>query len=122
MEALFGSLPQMLDFQRVFLQTLEDRITLCPDVGSLETPQQFKVELAAGLLPPAFDPRHVMFTCVCLHPQKLLLSLAASFLDYADHFKLYSGFCANHLKVQKVLERGELLPVTVATHHTGSEM
>lgn len=43
MEALFGSLPEMLDFQRVFLQTLEDRISSCPDFSSLETPGHFKV-------------------------------------------------------------------------------
>lgn len=45
----------------------------------------------------------------CFFPissQKLLFSLGGSFLYYADHFKLYSGFCANHIKVQKVLERG----------------
>lgn len=41
-----------------------------------------------------------------LYFQKLLFSLGGSFLYYADHFKLYSGFCANHIKVQKVLERG----------------
>ncbi|KAG7234558.1 hypothetical protein INR49_004479 [Caranx melampygus] len=80
MEALFGSLPEMLDFQRVFLQTLEERIASCPNFSSLETPEQFK---------------------------KLLFSLGASFLYYADHFKLYSGFCANHIKVQKVLERAK---------------
>ncbi|XP_076011233.1 rho guanine nucleotide exchange factor TIAM2 [Genypterus blacodes] len=80
MEALFGSLPEMLDFQRVFLQTLEERIASCPNLSSLETPQQFK---------------------------KLLFSLGGSFLYYADHFKLYSGFCANHTKVQKVLERAK---------------
>ncbi|XP_038150217.1 T-lymphoma invasion and metastasis-inducing protein 2 [Cyprinodon tularosa] len=80
MEALFGSLPEMLDFQRVFLQTLEERIAACPDLSSLETPEQFKM---------------------------LLFSLGGSFLYYADHFKLYSGFCANHIKVQKVLERAK---------------
>ncbi|KAM4713396.1 rho guanine nucleotide exchange factor TIAM2 isoform 1-T3 [Anableps anableps] len=80
MEALFGSLPEMLDFQRVFLQTLEERIAACPDFSSLETPEQFKM---------------------------LLFSLGGSFLYYADHFKLYSGFCANHIKVQKVLERAK---------------
>ena len=42
--------------------------------------------------------------------QKLLFSLGGSFLYYADHFKLYSGFCANHIKVQKVLERGKHTP------------
>uniref|UniRef100_A0AAQ5ZM28 TIAM Rac1 associated GEF 2a n=1 Tax=Amphiprion ocellaris TaxID=80972 RepID=A0AAQ5ZM28_AMPOC len=80
MEALFGSLPEMLDFQRVFLQTLEERIASCPNFSSLETLEQFK---------------------------KLLFSLGGSFLYYADHFKLYSGFCANHIKVQKVLERAK---------------
>ncbi|XP_059908013.1 rho guanine nucleotide exchange factor TIAM2 [Gadus macrocephalus] len=78
MESLFGSLPEMLDFQRVFLQTLEEKIASSPDFSTLETPAQFK---------------------------RLLFSLGASFLYYADHFKLYSGFCANHIKVQKVLER-----------------
>ncbi|XP_069544008.1 rho guanine nucleotide exchange factor TIAM2-like isoform X1 [Brachyistius frenatus] len=80
MESLFGSLPEMLDFQRVFLQTLEERIASSPDFNILETPSQFK---------------------------KLLFSLGGSFLYYADHFKLYSGFCANHIKVQKVLERAK---------------
>ncbi|KAK6295051.1 hypothetical protein J4Q44_G00342770 [Coregonus suidteri] len=80
MESLFGSLPEMLDFQRVFLHTLEERIASSPNFSSLESPEQFK---------------------------KLLLSLGGSFLYYADHFKLYSGFCANHIKVQKVLERAK---------------
>uniref|UniRef100_A0A3B5R328 TIAM Rac1 associated GEF 2 n=1 Tax=Xiphophorus maculatus TaxID=8083 RepID=A0A3B5R328_XIPMA len=78
MESLFGSLPEMLDFQRVFLQTLEERTASKPDFSTLETPSQFK---------------------------KLLFSLGGSFLYYADHFKLYSGFCANHIKVQQVLKR-----------------
>ncbi|KAK7906666.1 hypothetical protein WMY93_015278 [Mugilogobius chulae] len=77
MEALFGSLPAMLDFQRVFLQSSrEDR-------------------LVSGSEPPG-DAR-----------RKLLFSLGGSFLYYADHFKLYSGFCSNHLKVQKVLHRAK---------------
>ncbi|XP_034555401.1 T-lymphoma invasion and metastasis-inducing protein 2 [Notolabrus celidotus] len=80
MEALFGCLPEMLDFQKVFLQTLEERIASCPNFSDLETPAQFK---------------------------KLLFSLGGSFLYYADHFKHYSGFCANHIKVQKVLERAK---------------
>lgn len=33
----------MLDFQRVFLQTLEERIASSPDFSTLETPAQFKV-------------------------------------------------------------------------------
>ncbi|XP_065124938.1 rho guanine nucleotide exchange factor TIAM2 [Paramisgurnus dabryanus] len=80
MESLFGSLPEMLDFQKVFLQTLEERTTFSPDYHTLETPENLK---------------------------KLLFSLSGSFLNYADHFKLYSGFCANHIKVQKVLERAK---------------
>ncbi|XP_048392114.1 rho guanine nucleotide exchange factor TIAM2 isoform X3 [Stegostoma tigrinum] len=80
MESLFGSLPEMLQFQKMFLQTLDDGIALSPDFSKLETPSQFK---------------------------KLLFSLGGSFLYYADHFKLYSGFCANHRKAQKVLERAK---------------
>ncbi|XP_069463845.1 rho guanine nucleotide exchange factor TIAM2 isoform X2 [Ambystoma mexicanum] len=80
MESLFGSLPEMLDFQKVFLQTLEDGIACSSDFNTLETPSQFR---------------------------KLLFSLGGSFLYYADHFKLYSGFCSNHIKVQKVLERAK---------------
>ncbi|XP_050989802.1 rho guanine nucleotide exchange factor TIAM2 isoform X2 [Labeo rohita] len=80
MESLFGSLPEMLDFQKVFLQTLEEKISSFPNFNMLETPVQFK---------------------------KLLFSLGGSFLYYAEHFKLYSGFCANHIKVQKVLERAK---------------
>ncbi|XP_053317248.1 rho guanine nucleotide exchange factor TIAM2 isoform X2 [Spea bombifrons] len=80
MDSLFGSLPEMLDFQKVFLQTLEDGISSSSDFNILETPSQFR---------------------------KLLFSLGGSFLYYADHFKLYSGFCANHIKVQKVLERAK---------------
>ncbi|XP_060773984.1 rho guanine nucleotide exchange factor TIAM2 isoform X2 [Neoarius graeffei] len=80
MESLFGSLPEMLDFQRVFLQTLEEKTSSSPDFMTLQTVEQLK---------------------------KLLSSLGGSFLYYADHFKLYSGFCANHIKVQKVLERAK---------------
>ncbi|XP_062857801.1 rho guanine nucleotide exchange factor TIAM2 isoform X2 [Trichomycterus rosablanca] len=80
MESLFGSLPEMLDFQRVFLQTLEEKAGLSPDFTAHQTPEELK---------------------------KLLSSLGGSFLYYADHFKLYSGFCANHIKVQKVLERAK---------------
>ncbi|XP_029422519.1 T-lymphoma invasion and metastasis-inducing protein 2 isoform X2 [Nannospalax galili] len=80
MESLFGSLPEMLEFQKVFLETLEDGISASSDFNVLETPSQFR---------------------------KLLFSLGGSFLYYADHFKLYSGFCANHIKVQKVLEQAK---------------
>lgn len=102
MEALFGSLPEMLDFQRVFLQTLEDRIQSCPNFSSLESPGQLKVRVltAEGLLP-------FLRLMKCCFLKNLLCSLGGSFLFYADHFKHYGSFCANHIKVQKVLERGD---------------
>uniref|UniRef100_A0A1A8J3A8 T-cell lymphoma invasion and metastasis 2 n=1 Tax=Nothobranchius kuhntae TaxID=321403 RepID=A0A1A8J3A8_NOTKU len=94
MESLFGSLPEMLDFQRVFLQTLEERIASSPDFSTLETPSQFKLRVKTT-------------PCLFYLLQKLLFSLGGSFLYYADHFKLYSGFCANHIKVQQVLKRAK---------------
>lgn len=45
MESLFGSLPEMLDFQKVFLQTLEDGISSAVDFNVLETPSQFRVSI-----------------------------------------------------------------------------
>ncbi|XP_077611216.1 rho guanine nucleotide exchange factor TIAM2 isoform X3 [Crocuta crocuta] len=90
MESLFGSLPEMLEFQKVFLETLEDGVSAASDFNTLETPSQFR---------------------------KLLFSLGGSFLYYADHFKLYSGFCANHIKVQKVLEREALKAMEKVASH-----
>lgn len=45
MESLFGSLPEMLDFQKVFLETLEDGISSSSDFNTLETPSQFRVDM-----------------------------------------------------------------------------
>lgn len=110
MEALFGSLPEMLDFQKVFLQTLEERVASCPDLDSMKTPGQLQVsaDSAPTLL---FHPHRCLRPHPCLPIslccKVLLCSLGGSFLDYADHFKHYSGFCVNHIKVQKVLERGD---------------
>lgn len=52
-EALFGSLPEMLDFQKVFLRTLEERVASCPDLGSLETPGQLQVSAGSAPTPLA---------------------------------------------------------------------
>lgn len=62
-------------------------------------------------------PTHELY--ICTHPtslmetrvldcvlQKVLISLAASFLYYAHHFKVYSSFCASHSKAQKLLDPG----------------
>lgn len=45
MESLFGSLPEMLEFQKVFLETLEDGVSASSDFSVLETPSQFRVSL-----------------------------------------------------------------------------
>ena len=45
MESLFGSLPEMLEFQKVFLETLEDGISASSDFNILETPSQFRVSV-----------------------------------------------------------------------------
>lgn len=43
MECLFGSLPEMLQFQKVFLETLEAGVSAASDFDVLETPSQFRV-------------------------------------------------------------------------------
>ena len=48
--------------------------------------------------------------------QRILFSLGGSFLHYANHFKLYSSFCASHSKAQKVLNPGTKIS-TFETHH-----
>lgn len=45
MESLFGSLPEMLEFQKVFLETLEDGIAAASDFDTLEIPAQFRVSI-----------------------------------------------------------------------------
>lgn len=55
MESLFGSLPEMLDFQRVFLQTLEDRTTSSPDYHALDSPEKLKVKHDAESQADAHD-------------------------------------------------------------------
>lgn len=50
MESLFGSLPEMLEFQKVFLQTLEEKISSFPNFNMLETPVQFKVGMPNALI------------------------------------------------------------------------
>lgn len=50
MESLFGSLPEMLEFQKVFLQTLEEKISSFPNFNMLETLVQFKVGMPNSLI------------------------------------------------------------------------
>ena len=44
---------------------------------------------------------------VNISPQNILLNIASAFLSFADHFKLYSSFCASHSKAQKLLHPTE---------------
>ncbi|XP_066535545.1 rho guanine nucleotide exchange factor TIAM1 isoform X3 [Hoplias malabaricus] len=83
LDVLFGNLPEMVEFQVEFLQTLEDGTRLVPDLEKLERVEQFK---------------------------KILFSLGGSFLYYADRFKIYSAFCASHTKVPKVLVKAKTDP------------
>ncbi|GIY09128.1 hypothetical protein CDAR_534951 [Caerostris darwini] len=74
--ALFGNIQEIVQFQRVFLQSLEEAIASEADFHKFDHPAQFK---------------------------NVLFALGNSFLYYADQFKLYSSFCASHSKAQKVL-------------------
>lgn len=54
----------------------------------------------------------MLFLC----QQKVLFSLGGSFLYYADRFKIYSAFCANHTKVPKVLAKGRDIHTFLMCH------
>ncbi|CAN0147791.1 unnamed protein product [Lampetra fluviatilis] len=83
LEALFGTLRELVIFQKEFLQTLEQGLSLAPDFETLEQPAHFR---------------------------RVLFSLGGSFLYYSDHFKLYSAYCASHPKAQKLLETAKRDP------------
>ncbi|KAK9888783.1 hypothetical protein WA026_001008 [Henosepilachna vigintioctopunctata] len=78
--ALFGNIHEIVNFQRQFLQNLEEALDLEPDFHKFEYISQFK---------------------------NTLLSIGSAFLYYVNHFKLYSSFCASHSKAQKVLHPNE---------------
>lgn len=74
---LFGNIQEIVHFQRVFLESLEDAVNKeGKPFEKYDVPSQF---------------RNVLF------------ALGNSFLLYADKFKLYSSFCASHSKAQKIL-------------------
>ncbi|XP_064629838.1 protein still life, isoforms C/SIF type 2-like isoform X4 [Lineus longissimus] len=75
-EQLFGNIQEIVQFQRLFLRSLEEAIEMEPDFMTLVDTKQFR---------------------------RILFSLGGSFLYYANHFKLYSSFCASHSKALKVL-------------------
>lgn len=75
--ALFGNITEIVTFQKVFLQTLEDSVkNEGKSFDRFEQVSQFR---------------------------GVLFALGDAFLTYADKFKLYSSFCASHSKAQKIL-------------------
>ncbi|GAB1600635.1 protein still life, isoform SIF type 1-like isoform X8 [Argonauta hians] len=73
---LFGNIQEIVQFQEQFLQSLEEAVELGGDFFTLDDPKKFR---------------------------RVLFSLGGSFLYYANHFKVYSSFCASHSRSQKIL-------------------
>lgn len=78
--ALFGNIREIVAFQRLFLQALQEALDMEPGFSSFDQPYEFK---------------------------NVLFSIGSAFLYYASQFKLYSSFCASHSKAQKVLHPSE---------------
>uniref|UniRef100_A0A8C4RAI9 Uncharacterized protein n=1 Tax=Eptatretus burgeri TaxID=7764 RepID=A0A8C4RAI9_EPTBU len=81
--SLFGNLCEMVLFQRVFLETLEQAGSRVPSFHSLLQSNDLRA---------------------------VLLSLARAFLHHAEHFKLYGSFCASHARAQALLARAKADP------------
>ncbi|KAL4232685.1 T-lymphoma invasion and metastasis-inducing protein 1 [Mactra antiquata] len=73
---IFGNIQEIALFQRQFLHSLEEAIQLDS---------------------PFFQGTDIK------HYRRVLFSLGGSFLFYANHFKVYSSFCASHSRSQKIL-------------------
>ncbi|XP_053396919.1 protein still life, isoform SIF type 1-like isoform X1 [Mercenaria mercenaria] len=73
---IFGNIQEIALFQRQFLHSLEEAIQLDS---------------------PFFHGTDIK------HYRRVLFSLGGSFLFYANHFKVYSSFCASHSRSQKIL-------------------
>ncbi|ODN06327.1 Protein still life, isoforms C/SIF type 2 [Orchesella cincta] len=80
MMAIFGNIREMVSVQRRFLKSLEAALESSTPIESITHPSDFK---------------------------NILLNIASAFLSFADHFKLYSSFCASHSKAQKLLHPTE---------------
>lgn len=78
--ALFGNIREIVVFQRLFLQALQEALDMEPGFPAFDSPYEFK---------------------------NVLFSIGSAFLYYASQFKLYSSFCASHSKAQKVLHPSE---------------
>ncbi|ESO93240.1 hypothetical protein LOTGIDRAFT_232689 [Lottia gigantea] len=73
---LFGNIQEIVVFQQQFLQSLEEAIDLENEFFTTDDTKVFR---------------------------RVLFSLGGSFLYYANHFKVYSSFCASHSRSQKLL-------------------
>lgn len=76
MEHVFGNIHEIAQFQRQFLMSLEEAI-------QMDSPFFHSTDLK--------------------NYRRVLFSLGGSFLFYANHFKVYSSFCASHSRSQKIL-------------------
>lgn len=74
--SLFGNIQEIVAFQGMFLDSLEEAIKMEDNFDKYCTASQFR---------------------------NILFSIGNSFLLHADKFKLYSTFCASHSKAQKIL-------------------
>ncbi|XP_048240466.1 protein still life, isoform SIF type 1-like isoform X4 [Haliotis rufescens] len=79
-DQLFGNIQEIVLFQGQFLHSLEEAIDQEKDFFNTSDSAQFKD------------------TCLA----RVLFSLGGSFLYYANHFKVYSSFCASHSRSQKI--------------------
>ncbi|CAG5121636.1 unnamed protein product, partial [Candidula unifasciata] len=75
-EQLFGNIQEIVAFQQRFLHSLEEAVESVADF---------------------------FITNDITHFKKVLFSVGGSFLYYANHFKVYSSFCASHSRSQKIL-------------------
>lgn len=92
--ALFGNIQEIVAFQRLFLQRLEESLALAPNFESFDQPHQFKARVNLIQERP-FNNTFIL--------QNVLFAIGDAFLNHANNFKLYSSFCASHSKAQKVL-------------------
>ena len=104
--SLFGNIQDIYSFQQEFLQSLEEAVE--GDLESMNSCSQLKVrdiirQRICGV--DFFTDTKYFFSLIIISTlfQNVLLSIASAFIYYADHFKLYSLFCASHSKAQKAL-------------------
>jgi T-lymphoma invasion and metastasis-inducing protein 1 len=108
--ALFGNIQEIVAFQRVFQQSLEEALAVEPHFDAIDQPYQFKVneikfpkEKNNKIKSPLFAIIICLFNSFSIYRQNVLFAIGSAFLHHANHFKLYSSFCASHSKAQKVL-------------------